>query len=64
MTKLTSIRPETNDTKKTTIGVSLRVSLIDKVRTLSEHEDRNFSSMCSVLLGEALEARNRQSTEN
>ena len=59
MKNATTDEPTTNDsttgTAKTTIGISLPWELVQKIRALARLHDRNFSSMCSLLLKRGME---------
>jgi hypothetical protein len=57
-----SERTTTND-PKTTIGISIRMSLIERIRDRAESKDVNFSWMCAYLLGEGLKATPQKSKE-
>lgn len=50
------------DDPKTTIGISLRESLVFSIRQRAKNEDVNFSAMCAKLLRVGLV--NLPSTEN
>jgi hypothetical protein len=51
----TTERPTTND-PKTTIGISIRRSLIARIKGRADKMDVNFSWMCAQLLTKGLDA--------
>lgn len=54
----------TTDDPKTTIGISLRASLIQAVRERAIAEDTNFSAICSRLLRVGLASTPNPTTGN
>lgn len=48
--KKATTNDQTTDDPKTTIGISIRSSLVELIRERAKGEDRNFSSMCAKLL--------------
>lgn len=58
-TQATTNDPTTKEAK-TTVAISIRTSIVERVKREAIREDRNVSSMFAVLVNEALDQREKR----